>query len=137
MFWFFIFFDKEEGLVTLEFHVWNKILTNNINGYRHHLRGCNQVNTLENNDALIHIPKRSPTLLNCQLKERSSRFLRKMSGLQPTAASIQCPQNCKDYSWAMKNSKLVKLGAFLSKMKNELIVKNLVDFVDMSFERNI
>ena len=46
-------------------------------------------------------------------------------------------QNCKDYSWAMKNSTLVKLGAFLSKMEKELIVKNLVDFVNMSFERNI
>ena len=32
----------------------------------------------------------------------------------------------------MKNSTLVKMGAFLSKMKKDLIVKNLVDFVNKS-----
>ena len=26
-------------------------------------------------------------------------------------------QNCKNYIWAMKNSTLVKMGAFLNKMK--------------------
>ena len=32
-------------------------------------------------------------------------------------------QNCKDYSWAMKNSTLVKMGALLNKMKNGLVLK--------------
>ena len=41
-------------------------------------------------------------------------------------------QNCKDYSWAMKNSTLVKLGAFLSKIKKELVVRNLVHFINIS-----
>lgn len=52
---FFIFLEKEEGLVTLEFHAPQKILNNKINVYRYQLQGCNQVNAIDNNDAMIDI----------------------------------------------------------------------------------
>ena len=92
--WFdFVFFlEKEESLATLEFYAQNKILNNKISVYRHHLQGCNQVNTLENNDALIGIfLKDLQHYWTVSGVKDPPDFSREMSGLQPTATSIHYP----------------------------------------------
>ena len=128
---FFNFLEKEEGLVTLEFHAPQKILNNKINVYRHQLQGCNQFNAIENNDAMIDI----------FLKDL--QYYRTVNGVKdPPDFSRECQeyyqleqvfyvlQSYKDYIKAMKNSILVKMGAFLNKIKKDAIVKNIVDFVN-------
>ena len=62
-----------------------------MNAYRHHCLGGKQLNTHENNHALTHIPKRSPMLLNWLGSERFTRFLQRVSGLQPTTTRIKYP----------------------------------------------
>ena len=105
--WFdFVFFlEKEESLATLEFYAQKKILNNKISVYRHHLQGCNQVNTLENNDALIGIFLKDLqhywTVSGVKDPPDFSRECQDYSQLQQVFTVLQ---SYKDYIWAMKNN---------------------------------
>ena len=118
-------------MVTLEVHAPNKILNNKINLYNHHFQGCNQVNTHENNDALIDIflkdLHRYRTVNRVKDPPDFSRECQDCSQLQQVFNVLQ---NCKNYICAMKNDIIVKMGACLNKLKKDLIVKNIVDFVN-------
>ena len=109
------------GLATLGFHAPNKILNNKINVNRHHLQGCNQVNTLENNDALIDIFQKKLqsywTVSGVKYPPDFSKECQDYSQLQQVFNVLQ---NYKDYIWTMKNSILVKMAALLNKMKKDL-----------------
>ena len=119
------------GLATLGFHAPNKILNNKINVNRHHLQGCNQVNTLENNDALIDIFQKKLqsywTVSGVKYPPNFSRECQDYSQLQQVFNVVQ---NYKDYIWTMKNSILVKMAVFLNKMKKDLNKWKTVDFVN-------
>lgn len=118
-------------MVTLEVHAPNKILNNKINLYNHHFQGCNQVNTHENNDALIDIflkdLQRYRTVNRVKDPPDFSRECQDCSQLQQVFNVLQ---NYKNYICAMKNGIIVKMGACLNKLKKDLIVKNIVDFVN-------
>ena len=118
-------------MVTLEVHAPNKILNNKINLYSQHFQGCNQVNTHENNDALIDIFLKDlqhyRTINRVKDPPDFSRECQNCSQLQQVFNVLQ---NYKNYMKAMKNSIIVKMGAFLNKLKKDLIVKNIVDFVN-------
>ena len=118
-------------MVTLEVHAPNKILNNKINLYNHHFQGCNQVNTHENNDALIDIflkdLQRYRTVNRVKDPPDFSRECQDCSQLQQV---FNVFQNYKNYICAMKNGIIVKMGACLNKLKKDLIVKNIVDFVN-------
>ena len=122
---FFIFLEKEEGLVTLEFHAPQKILNNKINVYKHQLQGCNQLNAIENNDATIDTFLKDQKYRTVNGVKDPPDFSREAQDYNQLQQVYDVFQSYKDYIKAMKNSILVKMRVFLIKIKKDTIVKTL------------
>ena len=99
--------------------------------YRHHLQGCDQFSALENNDAMIDIFLKDlqyyRTVNEVKDPPDFSTGCQDYNQLQQVFDVLQ---NYKDYMKAIKNSILVKMGAFLNKIKKDVIVKRIVDFLN-------
>ena len=97
--------------------------------YRHHLQGCNQFNPLEKNDAMIDVFLKD---LKCYRTVNRVKdpldFSRECQGYRQLK-EILCPSKLQVLH-ELTALILVKMGVFLNKIKKDVILKSIVDFVN-------